>query len=78
MNYEERLRYRELVERAETLRERLAEGEGGAPVTREEGRELAGLLAEALSKLSPERFDRMMETIAQEAARRAGAGAPTR
>lgn len=76
MNYEERLRYRELIERTGELQERLAEGEASASVTREEGRELAALLEEALLKLSPERFDRMMETIAQEAARRAGAVAP--
>ncbi len=72
MTYEERLRYRELIERTAGLRERLEEGDASAPVTREEGRELAALVQEALLKLSPERFDRMMETIVQEAARRAG------
>ncbi len=72
MTYEDRVRHRELVERTSALRERLAEGGGRERVTREEARELAALLEELLAQLSPERWDHMMETVAGEAARRAG------
>lgn len=72
MNYEERLRHRDLLERVGNLKEVLDEGEPWAPVTREEAREIVDLLDEALQALSPDRFDRMMEAIAAEAARRAG------
>lgn len=78
MNYEERLRHRDLLERAGTLKVRLDEGEPWAPVTREEAREIVDLLEAALESLSPERFDRMMEAIAAEAARRAGHAALSR
>jgi hypothetical protein len=71
MTYEERLKHRELLERAAALRERL-EGEDDARLTRREGRELAALLEEVVLQLSPDRWDHMMETIAAEAARRAG------
>lgn len=73
MNYQERLRHRDLLERVGGLKERLDEGEPWAPVTREEAREIVDLLDEALQALSPDRFDQMMEAIAAEAARRAGA-----
>ena len=72
MTYEERLRHRDLVERAAELKERFEAGSGGDPVTRTEARELVEILEEALAALSPERWDSMMETVVQEAARRAG------
>ena len=73
MSYEERLRHRELLERATELRKRLEFGDGDAPLGREDGRELAAILEATLAEISPERWDRVMEAIASEAARRAGA-----
>lgn len=72
MSYEERLRHRELFERATALRKRLELGERHAPLGREEGRELAAIMEATLAEISPERWDRVMEAIASEAARRAG------
>ena len=72
VTYEERLQHRELLDRAGALRARL-EGEDDAHLTRAEGRELVALLEEVVARLSPDRWDHMMETIAAEAARRAGA-----
>ncbi len=74
MSYEERLRHRDLLERATELRKRLERGDGDAGMRREEGRELAAILEATLAEISPERWDRVMEVIASEAARRAGAG----
>jgi hypothetical protein len=45
-------------------------------VTREEARELVAILEEVSEQNSPERWDHMMETIVDEAARRAGALSP--
>lgn len=73
MSYEERLRHRDLIERAEELRKRLEVGDGDAPMRREEGRELAAILEATLREIGPERWDRVMEMVASEAARRAGA-----
>ncbi|WP_419166559.1 hypothetical protein [Candidatus Palauibacter sp.] len=71
MNYEERLRHRDLTERATRLREKLEEGDdGGALLLRTEGRELVVLLEETLAQISPERWDRIMEAIVDEATRR--------
>jgi len=76
MTYEQRVRHRELAERCAALRDRLAEGDSRAPATREEATELTDLLVAVLEEWSPERLDRLMETIADEAARRAGAFSP--
>lgn len=73
MTYEVRLKHRELVERAAALRERLDGGDDDAQLTRSEGRELAALVEELIVQLRPERWDDLMETVAAEAARRAGA-----
>ncbi len=78
MTYEFRVKHRELAERSADLRERLAEGHAGGTVTRGEARELAALLDEVIALLSPGRWDRMMETVVDEASRRAGALSPTR
>ena len=73
MTYEERLRHRDLIERSADLRKKLELGDGDAPMRREEGRELAAILEATLSEIGPERWDRVMEMVASEAARRAGA-----
>lgn len=78
MTYEDRQKYRALVEGLAELEARLAEGEPDAPLSREEGLELLGLLKLASERMSPERLDGLMDTIAQEAARRAGALAVSR
>jgi len=75
MTYEERLQHRDLVDRSAQLRDRLGEGEEWSPLTRGEARELVQIVEETLGQLSPERWDRMMETIVEEATRRAGAAA---
>ena len=74
MSYEERLRHRDLLERATELRKRLELEDGGSAMRREEGRELAAILEATLTEVGPERWDRVMEVVASEAARRAGAG----
>lgn len=73
MTYAERQRYRELQERMEELSRRLAEGEAADPLSREEGREILHILEAAVEGLSPERWDRALDVVADEAARRAGA-----
>jgi hypothetical protein len=78
VTYEDRVLHRELVERTTELRERLAAGDDDAPVTRAEAREMASLIEELLAQLAPERRDRMMESMADEAARRAASLAPMR
>jgi len=72
MTYEERLKHRDLVDRSARLGERLSEGDEQSPVTRAEARELLEILEETLAQLSPERWDRVMQAIVEEAARRAG------
>lgn len=76
MTYEERRQYQRLTERVEALRERLDEGDPGEPVTRAEARELIEVVAAAVERMSPERWDRALDAVAQEAARRAGSGPP--
>lgn len=78
MTYEDRERHRVLVDRLAALRDRLEAGEPAAPVTREEALALVELLDEIADRLSPQRMDRLMETVADEASRRAGAMAPSR
>ena len=73
MNYEDRLRHRDLTDRATRLRERLEADKGAAPLRGEDGRELVALVEETLALISPERWDRVMEMIVDEAARRSGA-----
>lgn len=78
MTYEERQQYREVKDRIEALRERLSEGPSDRPVSREEAADLLDLLDAAVERMSPERWDRAMDAIAEEAARRAGAMAAAR
>ena len=68
MTYQDRLKHRDLTDRAAALRERLSEGDAWEAVTREEGREIVALLDEVVAQLSPERRDRMMEAVVDEAA----------
>jgi hypothetical protein len=78
MTYEDRERHRALVDRLAALRESLEAGDSDAPFTREDALGLVMVLEEIADRLSPERMDRLMETIADEASRRAGAMAPSR
>lgn len=75
MTYEERLQHRDLEDRSALLRERLGEGEEWSPITRGEARELVLIVEAMLAQLSPERWDRMMAMVVEEATRRAGAAA---
>ena len=78
MTYEERQLYRELRERLDALRERMSEGAPDEPLTREDGREILAVLDATVERMSPERWDRAMDSIAEEAARRAGQAALSR
>jgi hypothetical protein len=71
MTYEERQRYAETRERVAELRERIAAGHPEEPLTRAEALELLDLLEGLAERVSPERWDRALEAIANEAARRA-------
>ena len=73
MTYEERVKHRDLVERLTRLRERIQEGEDSSALTREEARELVAIVEETVASSSPERLDRIMETVVDEATFRAGA-----
>lgn len=72
MTYEERQRYKQLVDEVDALREKLEAGDPEEPVTREEALELLSLVDAAVERMSPERWDRALDAVAQEAARRAG------
>lgn len=72
MTYQERQRYRQLVDELEALRDRLEQGDPDEPVTREEAVELLSLVEATVRRMSPERWDRALDAVAQEAARRAG------
>jgi hypothetical protein len=78
VTYEERQRYRELVEEVESLRGRLSTGDPDAPVTREDALALLELVEAAIERVSPERWDRALEAVAGEAARRVGPAGPYR
>ncbi len=78
MTYEERQRYRDLKDRLGELHERLSVGPPDRPVTRAEMIELLELLDAAVERMSPERWDRALDAVAEEAARRAGAMAAAR
>ena len=76
MTYEERLKHQDLVERSARLKEALGEGDEAQSMTRAEARELTELVEEILALISPERWDRLMQTVVEEATRRAGAVSP--
>lgn len=72
MTYEERQRYRHLREELDSLREELEAGDPGEPLTRGEALEILSLVDAAIERMSPERWDRALDAVASEAARRAG------
>jgi uncharacterized membrane protein YccC len=72
MTYLERRQYRHMRERAERLREALEEREPEEGITRDEALELLDLVAGTLERMSPDRWDHMLEVVAEEASRRAG------
>lgn len=73
MTYEERQQYRQLREEVDALRERIDAGDPDEPLTRAEALEILSLVDAAIDRMSPERWDRALEAIVTEAARRAGA-----
>ena len=78
MTYQDREQYRALVDGIAELRNRLGGTAPEAPLSRAEALELLDLLEQAAERTSPERLDRLMDNIADEAARRAGAMALAR
>ncbi|MGW8284045.1 MAG: hypothetical protein ACWGON_12160 [Gemmatimonadota bacterium] len=71
MTWEERQRYQEGRSRLEELRARLADEPADGPLSRGEALEILDLLESFAERMSPERWDRALEVIADEAARRA-------
>lgn len=72
MTYLERRQYREMRQRAEELRSDLEEKEADESLTRDEALELLELVVGAMERMSPDRWDHMLEVVAEEASRRAG------
>lgn len=72
MTYQERQRYRLLRDELDALRERLEAGDADEPLTRGEALEILSLVDAAVERMSPERWDRALDAVAEEAARRAG------
>jgi hypothetical protein len=77
MTYQERQRYRKLRDELDELRETLAEGDPEEALTRGEALEILGLVDAAIERMSPERWDRALDAVAEEAARRARSRGPT-
>lgn len=71
MTYEERQLYHEGREKLAALRAELESGDPVGAITREQALEILGLLEFFADRVSPERWDRTLEAIANEAARRA-------
>ncbi len=71
MTYEERQLYHEGREKLAAVRAELESGDPAGPITREQALEILGLLEFFADRVSPERWDRALEAIADEAARRA-------
>ena len=71
MTYQERQRYKQLRDDVDALREKLEEGDPDRPLTRGEALEILSLVDAAVERMSPERWDRALDAVAQEAARRA-------
>lgn len=72
MTYLERKKYRKLRSRVEELRAELERGDAERPLTRGEALEMLDLMNETLERMGPDRWDHLMEVVAEEAARRAG------
>lgn len=71
MTWEERQLYQAGKTRLDDLRARISEGSPEASLTRGEALEILDLLELFAERMSPERWDRALEAIAHEAARRA-------
>lgn len=71
VTWEERKLYQDGRTRLLDLRERLDEGSPDDALTRGEALEIVELLEMFADRMSPERWDRALEAIANEAARRA-------
>jgi hypothetical protein len=71
MTWEERERYQAGRSRLDELRVRLADGTPEDALSRGDALEILDLLEMFAERLSPERWDRTLEVIADEAARRA-------
>ena len=70
MTWEERERYQAGRSRLEELRIRLADGSPEDALSRGDALEILDLLEMFAERMSPERWDRTLEVIADEAARR--------
>jgi hypothetical protein len=73
MTFEERQRFKDMQETIAELRTRLEEQSGEGPIDRSDALSLLEIVEYVVGRTSPERWDNMMETIADEAARRAEA-----
>ena len=71
MTWEERQRYQDGRSRLDELRDRLVDGSPEESLTRGEALEMLDLIEVFAERMSPERWDRALEAIAHEAARRA-------
>jgi len=71
MTWEERQRYQDGRSRLDELRDRLLDGSPEESLTRGEAVEMLDLIEVFAERMSPERWDRALEAIAHEAARRA-------
>lgn len=71
MTYEERVLYHEGREKLAALRAELESGAPSGAISRGQALEILGLLEFFADRVSPERWDRALEAIAEEAARRA-------
>jgi hypothetical protein len=71
MTYEERVLYHEGREKLAALRAELESGDPSGSISRAQALEIIGLLEFFAERVSPERWDRALEAIAEEAARRA-------
>lgn len=71
MTYEERVLYHEGREKLAALRAELESGAPSGSISRAQALEILGLLEFFTDRISPERWDRALEAIAEEAARRA-------
>ena len=70
MSYEERMLYRQGREKLAELRAALDCGDSDAGITRAEALAILDVLDDLVERISPERWDRALEAIAHEAARR--------
>ena len=70
MTWEERERYKAGRSRLDELRVRLADGSPEETLRRGDALEILDLLEMFAERMSPERWDRTLEVIADEAARR--------